>query len=61
MSNNKMSPKIFIYGGMILGSYIGGALPLLWGASSLSFSSIIFGTIGGVTGIWAGFKLSKLF
>jgi len=55
-----MSSKTFIYIGMIVGSYGGSAIPLLWGAGGLSFSSIIFGTIGGILGIWGGFKLGQL-
>jgi len=38
---------------------IGNYIPLLWGGSALSFTSIILGTIGGILGIWAGFKLGQ--
>lgn len=44
---------------MIFGSAIGSFLPLLWGGSELSFSSIIFAAIGGFLGIWIGLKLSR--
>ena len=40
--------------GTIAGSYV----PVLWGASSLSFVSLVFGALGGVAGIWVGVRLS---
>jgi hypothetical protein len=43
---------------MIVGSYAGGYLPVLWGADVMSISSLFFGAIGGFLGIWAGYKLS---
>ena len=54
-----MSAKTSIWIGMIVGSTLGGCLPMLWGESTLSISSIIFSTIGGVVGIIGGFKLSQ--
>jgi hypothetical protein len=45
--------------GMIVGSTLGGFVPLLWGADFLSFSSILFTAIGGFAGIWAGYKLGR--
>lgn len=56
-----MNAKSLIWIGMFVGSTIGGSLPLLWGASMISFSSIIFTAVGGMLGIWAGFKLSRMF
>jgi hypothetical protein len=41
-------------GGTIAGSYV----PVLWGGSSLSFVSLLFGALGGVGGIWLGVRLS---
>ncbi len=55
-----MSPKSFIWLGLFLGSGLGSAIPLLWGGGVLSISSVIFTAIGGIAGIWLGFKLSKL-
>ena len=55
-----MNTKSLIWIGMFVGSTVGELLPSLWGESSFSMSSILFSTIGGVVGIWAGFKLSKL-
>ncbi len=51
--------KFLIGIGMFFGSTIGSYIPLLWGASAFSVSSILFGVIGGIAGIFAGFYISK--
>jgi hypothetical protein len=53
----KSNPLIWI--GLFIGSTIGGFIPGLWGAGILSFSGVIFSAIGGLAGIWLGFKLSN--
>ena len=53
-----MNSRPLIWIGMFIGSTVGGFVPMLWGDSMLSISSIIFSTIGGVAGIILGFKLS---
>lgn len=55
-----MSTKTLIWIGVFAGSTIGSFLPMLWGDSALSFSSIILSTVGGLAGIWGGYKLSQL-
>jgi hypothetical protein len=40
------------------GLFIGGYIPVLWGASSFSLISILFGIFGGIAGIWLGVRLS---
>jgi hypothetical protein len=45
--------------GMVIGSSIGSMIPMLWGASIFSYWSVIFTFIGGILGIWAGFKLNQ--
>ncbi len=40
-----------------IGSIIGGYLPTLFGASDFSGWSILWGIIGGIAGVWLGFKL----
>ena len=40
------------------GFFVGGYLPVLWGASSFSAMSLLFSAIGGIAGIWAGVRLS---
>jgi uncharacterized membrane protein YeaQ/YmgE (transglycosylase-associated protein family) len=54
-----MNSKSIIWMGMIVGSAVGSFIPSLWGAGLLSFSSIIFSGIGGIIGIWIGFKMSR--
>ncbi len=50
----------FIIGiGMFVGSTIGSYIPVLWGGSLLSFTSILFSVIGGLVGIWLGYRVSK--
>jgi uncharacterized membrane protein YeaQ/YmgE (transglycosylase-associated protein family) len=55
-----MNPKSLVWIGVFVGSAIGGWIPSFWGVGGLSFSSIIGSTIGGLAGIWAGFKLSQM-
>ena len=55
-----MNSKALIMILMVVGSTLGSWLPSLWGAGGLSLSSVLFGAIGGVIGIWAGFKISRL-
>jgi len=54
-----MKAKTMIMIGMVVGSTLGGYLPALWGAGGLSLASVVFGTIGGLAGIWAGYKISR--
>lgn len=54
-----MNPKSLIWIGVAVGSTLGSLIPELWGAGMLSFSSIIFSTVGGLAGIYVGFKLSQ--
>ncbi|MHB1330863.1 MAG: hypothetical protein ACYCY6_02765 [Minisyncoccota bacterium] len=53
-----MSTKI-IWLLMIVGSALGGYLPLIWGGSVFSFTSIFLTALGGATGIYIGYKLSR--
>jgi hypothetical protein len=41
----------------LIGSIVGSAIPLLWGAGEFSFSSILLGGVGAIAGIWFAFKL----
>jgi len=45
--------------GTFLGSTVGGYVPLLWGGSLFSLTSILFGVVGGFLGIWFGYQVSK--
>jgi cation transport ATPase len=54
-----MNTKSLIWIGLFIGSTIGGFLPMLWGANIMSFSSIILTAVGGILGIWFGYKLGN--
>lgn len=55
-----MSSKTLVYLSMIVGSIIGGYVPTLFGVSFISFTSVLFSGIGGILGVWIGYKLSNL-
>jgi hypothetical protein len=40
------------------GMTAGGFLPVIWGGSALGFSSLVFGTLGGIAGLWFGLQLT---
>ena len=46
-----MSSKAIYYLAAFIGSIIGAYITQLWGAGVLSFSSVLFSAIGGITGI----------
>lgn len=54
-----MSGKTLIWINVAIFGTIGAYIPVIFGASALSFSSIIGSTVGGIFGIWVGFKLSQ--
>ena len=53
-----MSHKSMLMIGMAVGSTLGSAVPMLWGAGWLSFSSVLFTFLGGLAGIWLAFRLT---
>ena len=53
-----MSQKSLIWWGTVIGGIIGGYIPSLWDANMFSVSSVIFTAIGGIVGIWIGYRLS---
>jgi hypothetical protein len=55
-----MGTKPIIWIMMSIGGTIGGYIPALWGSDSFfSFSSIFFGALGSIAGIYLGFKMSE--
>ncbi len=54
-----MNRRFMIYLFLTIGSFVGGWIPTLWGAGALSFQSLLGGLIGGLVGIWTGFKLGQ--
>jgi len=53
------STSLLIWTGAGIGSLVGSYLPALWGSGLFSFSSIIFSTIGGLFGVYVGYKVSQ--
>ena len=51
--------KLLIWIGLFIGSTIGSYIPTLWHASLFSGWSIVGSTIGGLLGIWGGYKLGS--
>jgi len=54
-----VNSKALITIGMIVGSALGGYIPSFWGADAFSLWSIVLGMVGGLAGIWAGYRLSR--
>lgn len=52
---NKTVMWVFV----LVGSTVGGYVPSLWGAGLFSFSSMLFGALGAIVGIWLAFKISQ--
>jgi cytochrome c oxidase subunit IV len=52
-----MSGKTLIWGGMFVGSTVGGLVPYLWNGGFMAY--FLWSVIGGLLGIWGGFKLAK--
>ena len=55
-----MSDRAMIYLFLFIGSSVGSYLPVLFGASLFSFWSIILSGVGGIIGVWIGYKMSHL-
>ena len=54
-----MSRKVLIWIGLTIGSAVGGYLPTVWGGDLISFSSVILSAIGGIVGIWLGYRFGE--
>ena len=48
--------KKFIWIGMFVGSTIGNMLPMLWGGDAISVSGVLLSLVGGIAGIWVGYR-----
>ena len=51
-----MSPKAAVSLGMIVGSLIGGYVPVLFGVSAFSMTSVLTSGVGGVIGIVVAYR-----
>ena len=43
----------------LVGSFVGGYVPVLWGASAFSVMSLVVSAAGGAAGVWFGVRLSE--
>ena len=53
--------KKLIWLGLFVGSSAGGMVPELWGASYFSLWGLVLSLVGGVLGIWLGYKAGEFF
>ncbi|HZT17493.1 MAG TPA: hypothetical protein VFA19_16270 [Gaiellaceae bacterium] len=42
-----------------VGTIAGGYVPVLWGDSAFSVTSLLFAALGGAAGVWAGARISN--
>ncbi len=56
-----METKTLVWIGLFVGSSVGSTLPMIWGADVFSISSVLLSAVGGILGIWLGFKLGNNF
>jgi hypothetical protein len=54
-----MNSKKLCYIGAFVGSSIGGYVPVLWGGSMLSLSGVLLSMVGGIAGIWVGYRIGQ--
>jgi hypothetical protein len=52
--------KVFIWTGFVVGSTLAGLLPTLWGDDMLSVAGLVLSTVGGMLGIFSGWKLAQV-
>jgi hypothetical protein len=51
--------RSLVWIGLFIGSTVGGLLPQLWGAGIFSLSAFALSFLGGLAGIWLGYKIGK--
>jgi hypothetical protein len=49
---------IDIWLGILIGSTLGGLIPLFWGDGIFTYSSVLLSGVGAFVGLWVGFKIS---
>lgn len=54
MDRNKL-----IWLGLFVGSSVGGFIPSLWNSGMFSMSGVVFTAVGGILGIYVGYKLGE--
>ncbi len=48
-----------IWLGLFVGSTVGGFVPLLWGDGAFSLSAVLTSAVGGIIGIWLGYRMTR--
>ena len=43
---------------VLVGSTVGGLVPEAWGGSAFGMASLVLGVVGGIAGLWLGFRLA---
>lgn len=51
--------KTFIWIGLLVGSTVGGLIPMLWGDDVFSIAGLGLSTAGAVAGILAGYRIGQ--
>ena len=54
-----MDTKKLVWLGFFVGSAIGSYVPVIWGGSLFSFTSVVLTAVGALIGIWAGYRISQ--
>jgi hypothetical protein len=54
-----MSSKKIIWLGFFIGSTVGGMVPSIWGDDMISVAAFVGSLIGGIAGIWAGYRITQ--
>ena len=57
--DRKDMTKKFIWAGFFLGSSIGGIVPAMWGGDMISMWGIVMSLVGGIAGMWAGYRVAQ--
>ena len=51
--------KKLIWIGFFVGSSVGGFVPALWGSDVISLSGFLWSVIGGLAGMWIGYRAAQ--
>ncbi len=54
-----MNTKQVILTATLIGTTVGSLIPLLWGDSVLSLWSVVLTALGGLAGIYIGYKITR--
>ncbi|NOY15285.1 MAG: hypothetical protein GXP43_03655 [bacterium] len=54
-----MSSKVIVYLFIFIGSTLGAYVPVIWGASLFSFSSVLFSGIGAAIGLFIALSFTE--